>query len=129
MNIGKRKELIRRELALYKAEELLKVQQEVEHYRKGRNEEILAMGKACHAELAEYEHYYHSSKEEKGIEIAKLEAKSKSLKQVLDSKKNADQKTQDLIESQNGEIERLNNIIELIIKEQPEKNIIIQRVK
>lgn len=71
-NIKKEKELIDREIELYKKEKLFAVDKVIEDYRFERQSEIQNLAKRCQEELGEYEHTYHYAKEQKGIEIAKL---------------------------------------------------------
>ena len=58
----------------------------------------------CIRDRAEYEHEFHSTKEERGIELAKIEAKIEALNSVEPT-------LVDIIENKDKEIERLVNII------------------
>ena len=103
-NIKKRKELIDREVSLYRSEQYHKVNQEIDTYRMVRQKEVIELEKTCHKQLAQYEHHFHSSKEIKGIEIAKLEAKKELLDDYIKQKG-------EIIKTKDDEITRLDKII------------------
>lgn len=84
-NLVKEREHIKRELDLYMAESLLVVDRAIEDYRAKKNREIEDMAKRCAEQLGQYEHEFHSTKEVKGIELAKLEAKIEALKTVSEN--------------------------------------------
>jgi hypothetical protein len=69
------KSQIKRELAFYRREQMLIIDEEIQKYKLNRELEIVEVEKACHRQLAQYEHTFHSTKENLGIELAKLEAK------------------------------------------------------
>ena len=69
-----------------------------------RLKEIANLEVECHKQMAEYEHEYHSTKEERGIELAKIEAK-------LEAMNNIEPTLVDIIENKDKEIERLVTII------------------
>jgi hypothetical protein len=126
INIRKRKELIDREIELYKKEQFLLVDKAIEEYRLKSQAEIQRMDKQCQdmatrcaVELGQYEHTFHSTKELKGIEIAKLEAKEEALQLVVKARQEVISADQNLLDSKNAEIKRLNEIITMLIKEQP----------
>ena len=122
-NLRKERELIDRELAIYREEARLKIEQEILKYKETLNE----MAKKCHDELAEYEHTYHSEKEERGIELGKLKAQInefKERKELLGEQQNiileSAKSYQALLESKDAEIERLNDRLEQMIENIPE---------
>jgi hypothetical protein len=108
--------LINKEIELYKKEKFLEVDKEIEDYRSERQQEILILARTCHEQIGQYEHDYHYTKEQKGIELAKLEAKIESLKEVLKAREEVIEADNNLLKSKNNEIERLNEIIKLLIK-------------
>lgn len=128
-NIRKQKELIDREVELYKKEKLLSVDKTIEDYRFKRQSEIQDLAKRCQEELGEYEHTYHYAKEQKGIELAKLEAKAEALSQVVNARGEVIKADQNLLDSKDAEIKRLNEIVTLLIKEQPKHTTTIQQLK
>ena len=69
------KELFERELALYRKEKYQKLNEDIENEKLKRLKEIAELEISCHRQLAVYEHTFHSTKENLGIELAKLEAK------------------------------------------------------
>lgn len=74
-NIKKRKELIDRELKVYRQEKLAEISMEI-------SQNYLD----CRQQLAENEHDFHYQKETLGIEIAKLEAIKESYVSHLEEK-------------------------------------------
>lgn len=82
-NTKKRKELIDREVKLYKNERYLEVDKSVESYRSQRQREIQELAVQCAKQIGEYEHDFHSTKERLGIELAQLEAKNVALIEKL----------------------------------------------
>ena len=87
---------IRKRLDLYRQEEKLKIDLEILKYKAS----LVDMAKKCHDDMAEYEHTYHNTMEERGIAIAKLEAKQENM-EVYDK----------LLEEKDNEIKRLNKIV------------------
>ena len=75
------KELFDRELELYRREKYQKLNEEIENSKLKRLKEIADLEIACHNQLAQYEHTFHSTKENLGIELAKLEAKVEYLRE------------------------------------------------
>ena len=75
------KQLFDRELALYRSEKYQKLNEEIENAKLKRLKEVAEMEIACHNQLAQYEHTFHSTKENLGIELAKLEAKVEYLRE------------------------------------------------
>lgn len=122
--IKKRKELIDREIAVYKQEQLLKVDTAIEGYRASKAMQIETLAKQCAEQIGDYEHTFHSTKENLGIELAKLEAKKEALVEIVENDKITYNK---MIEQKDVEIKRLNDIIQSMIKAQPV--ITIQQVK
>jgi hypothetical protein len=98
------KSIIDREIELYRREKLNQVNNEIETHKVKRLNEVVEMEKQCHIQLAEYEHEFHSTKEERGIELAKIEAKIEALNTIEPT-------LVDIIENKDKEIERLVNII------------------
>jgi len=121
-NLRKEKELIDRELAIFREEAKLKIDQQILDYK----ERLIEMAKQCHDEMGEFEHDYHSTKELRGIELAKLDAQVQDLEIqielitqqkeiILESAKAYDV----LLEQKDAEIERLNDLLELMIENMP----------
>ena len=75
------KQLFDRELALYRSEKYQKLNEDIENAKLKRLKEVAEMEIACHNQLAQYEHTFHSTKENLGIELAKLEAKVEYLRE------------------------------------------------
>lgn len=115
----RRKKLIDREIEVYKAEKMLAVNKQIEDYRIQRQTEVSELGKQCHEQIAQYEHEFHSTKEARGIELAKLQSKIDALEQVVQARNEVIQADNNLVRSKDKEIERLNTIIELFISKQP----------
>jgi len=128
-NIRKQKELIDREVELYKKEKLLAIDKTVDDYRFKRQSEMQDLAKRCHEQLGEYEHDFHSTKEAKGIELAKLEAKNEALAEVVKVRAEVIKADQNLLNSKDTEIKRLNEIVTLLIKEQPKHTTTLQQLK
>ena len=95
---------IDREVELYRREKMQMVNAEIENEKIKRLKEIANLEIQCHKEMAEYEHEYHSTKEERGIELAKIEAKIEVLN-------NVEPTLVDIIKNKDAEIERLVTII------------------
>lgn len=110
-NIRKQKELIDREIELYKKEKFLSVDKTIEDYRFARQSEIQDLAKRCQEELGRYEHDYHWAKEQKGIELAKLEAKNEALVEVVKARGEVIKADNNLLQSKDAEIKRLNEIM------------------
>lgn len=125
--IRKRLELINREVALYKKEKFLEVDKLIEDYRSKRNGEMTDMALKCHEQLGTYEHDFHQTKEVRGIELAKLEAKVEALNGVVKAREETIKADQNLHEAQKEEINRLNKIIHELINKQP--NVTVQQMK
>lgn len=128
-NIRKQKELIDREVELYKSEKFLAVEKQIEDYRFKRQSEIQDLAKRCNEELGEYEHTYHYAKEQKGIELAKLQSKNEALAEVVKAREEVIKADNNLLLSKDAEIKRLNDIVNLLIKEQPKHTTTIQQLK
>jgi hypothetical protein len=105
------KQLFDRELELYRKEKYQKLNEEIENTKLKRLKEVAEIELACHRQLAQYEHDFHSTKEERGIELAKLEAKAEMLREGLE--KNS---TTAIIEAKDAEINRLVNVINSLTK-------------
>jgi hypothetical protein len=60
---------------------MLIIDEEIQKYKLNRELEVVEVEKACHRQLAQYEHTFHSTKENLGIELAKLEAKVEYLRE------------------------------------------------
>ncbi len=123
----KERELIDREVELYKQKKYLTVDVEVERYRSTRQIEVQSIAEQCAKQLGEYEHDFHSTKEKLGIELAQLKAKNVELIEKLHKEfKNVDA---NLLIQKDAEIKRLNDIITLLIKEQPKHTTTLQQIK
>lgn len=95
---------IDREIELYRREQIQNVNIDIENHKIKRLKEIANLEVECHKQMAEYEHEFHSTKEERGIELAKIEAK-------LEAMNNIEPTLVDIIENKDKEIERLVTII------------------
>lgn len=98
------KNRIDREIELYRREKMQTVNIEIENHKIKKLKEVANLEVECHKQLAEYEHEFHSTKEIKGIELAKIEAK-------LEVLNNIEPTLVDIIENKDKEIDRLVKII------------------
>jgi hypothetical protein len=98
------KNRIDREVELYRREKMQNVNIEIENYIIKRKKEVVNLEIECHKQLAEYEHEFHSTKEIKGIQLAKIEARIEVLN-------NVEPTLVDIITNKDKEIERLVKII------------------
>jgi len=128
-NTKKEKELIDREIAVYRDERMLAVNTEIDAYLLKRQLEIIDLEKRCSIQLGEYEHDFHKTKEVKGIELAKLEAKVETMVDVVAARQEVIKADNNLLKSKDKEIERLNDIVTLLIKEQPKHTTTLQQLK
>lgn len=103
------KELFDRELELYRREKYQKLNEDIENQKLERLKEVAKLEIACHRQLAEYEHEFHSTKEERGIELAKLEAKIEYLKENNEA-------YQTVLANKENEINRLVSVINSLTK-------------
>ena len=103
------KELFDRELELYRKEKYQKLNEEIENQKLKRLKEVAQLEIECHRQLAQYEHEFHSTKEERGIELAKLEAKVEYLKENNEA-------YQTIIANKENEINRLVSVINSLTK-------------
>ena len=103
------KELFDRELELYRREKYQKLNEEIENQKLERLKEVAKLEIACHRQLAQYEHDFHSTKEERGIELAKLEAKVEYLKENNEA-------YQTVLANKENEINRLVSVINSLTK-------------
>lgn len=103
------KKLFDRELALYRSEKYQKLNEEIENKKLSRLKEVAQLEIECHRQLAQYEHEFHSTKEERGIELAKLEAKVEYLKENNEA-------YQTIIANKDNEINRLVSVINSLTK-------------
>jgi hypothetical protein len=98
------KNRIDREIELYRREKIQNVNIDIENHKIKRLKEVANLEIECHKQLADYEHEFHSTKEIKGIELAKIEAKIEALNSIEPT-------LVDIIENKDKEIERLVKII------------------
>jgi hypothetical protein len=103
------KQLFDRELELYRREKYQKLNEDIENQKLERLKEVAKLEIACHRQLAEYEHEFHSTKEIRGIELAKLEAKVEYLKENNEA-------YQTLLANKENEINRLVSVINSLTK-------------
>ena len=103
------KQLFDRELELYRREKYQKLNEEIENSKLKRLKEVAEIEIACHNQLAQYEHTFHQTKEDRGIELAKLEAKIEALNSIEPT-------MVDIISNKDKEIDRLVNIINVLTK-------------
>lgn len=93
MNIKKRKELINRELEIYRAEQKLVI-----------DNELIELKMEGADDIANYEHTYHHGMEERRVELAKLEA----LKEVMENDVTTYKM---LIKEKDAELARMHSIV------------------
>jgi hypothetical protein len=105
------KELFDRKLDLYRKEKYQKLNEEIENAKLKRLKEVAEIELACHRQLAQYEHDFHSTKETLGIELAKLEAKAETLKEALNNNSSTA-----IIAAKDTEINRLVAVINSLTK-------------
>ena len=103
------KSQIKRELAFYRREQMLIIDEEIQKYKLNRELEIVEVEKACHRQLAQYEHTFHSTKENLGIELAKLEAKVEYLRENNEAYST-------IVANKENEINRLVSVINSLTK-------------
>jgi len=103
------KELFERELALYRKEKYQKLNEDIENEKLKRLKEIAELEISCHRQLAQYEHTFHSTKENLGIELAKLEAKVEYLRENNEAYST-------IVANKENEINRLVNVINALTK-------------
>jgi hypothetical protein len=103
------KQLFERELALYRKEKYQQLNEDIENTKIQRLKEIAELEIACLRQLAQYEHTFHSTKENLGIELAKLEAKVEYLKDNNEA-------YQIILANKENEINRLVNVINSLTK-------------
>jgi hypothetical protein len=103
------KSQIKRELAFYRREQMLIIDEEIQKYKLNRELEIVEVEKACHKQLAQYEHTFHQTKENLGIELAKLEAKVEYLRENNEAYST-------IVANKENEINRLVSVINALTK-------------
>lgn len=103
------KQLFDRELELYRREKYQKLNEEIENQKLKRLKEVANLEIECHKQIADYEHEYHSTKEIRGIELAKLEARVEHLRDNNEA-------YQTLLANKENEINRLVNVINSLTK-------------
>ena len=103
------KELFERELALYRKEKYQQLNEDIENEKLKRLKEVAELEISCHRQLAQYEHTFHSTKENLGIELAKMEAKVEYLKDNNEA-------YQAILASKENEINRLVSVINSLTK-------------
>jgi hypothetical protein len=105
------KSKINKELAFYRREQKLIIDEEIQKYKLNRELEVVEVEKACHRQLAQHEHTFHQTKEDLGIELAKLEARVESLREGLEHNGTAA-----IVQSKDAEINRLVSVINSLTK-------------
>ena len=108
------KNRIDREIELYRREKMQNVNIDIENHKIKRLKEVANLEIECHRQLADYEHEFHSTKEIKGIELAKIEAKIEVLNSIEPT-------LMDIISNKDKEIERLVNIINALTNHRTKK--------
>jgi hypothetical protein len=103
-NLEVEKTLIDREIDLYRREKMQMVNSDIENEKIKRLKEVANLEIQCHKQLADYEHEFHSAKEIKGIELAKIEAKLEVLNSIEPT-------MVVILQNKDNEIERLVKII------------------
>lgn len=117
------------EAELYKREKFLEIDRQVEDYRSAQQKLSQNMAQKCAEQLGEYEHTFHFTKETKGIELAKLEAKVEVLQQVVDARNEVIKADDNLLKSKDAEIKRLNDLITLMVNKQPATTVQLQQLR
>jgi hypothetical protein len=105
------KSKINKELAFYRREQKLIIDEEIQKYKLNRELEVVEVEKACHRQLAQHEHAFHQTKEDLGIELAKLEARAESLREGLEHNGTAT-----IVQAKDAEINRLVHVINSLTK-------------
>tara|TARA_B110000503_G_scaffold7399_1_gene10011 strand:- start:1643 stop:2014 length:372 start_codon:yes stop_codon:yes gene_type:complete len=113
-NLKLEKTLIDREIDLYRREKMQMVNSDIENEKIKRLKEVANLEIQCHKQIADYEHEFHSTKEIKGIELAKIEAKLEVLNSIEPT-------MVDIISNKDKEIERLVNIINALTNNRTKK--------
>lgn len=113
-NLKLEKTLIDREIDLYRREKMQMVNSDIENEKIKRLKEVANLEIQCHTQIADYEHEFHSTKEIKGIELAKIEAKLEVLNSIEPT-------MVDIISNKDKEIERLVNIINALTNNRTKK--------
>jgi hypothetical protein len=108
------KNIINREIELYRREKFNQVDNDIETHKIKRLKEVAELEIQCHRQLGEYEHEFHSTKEVRGIELAKVEAKIEALNSIEPT-------LMDIISNKDKEIERLVNIINALTNHRTKK--------
>ena len=108
------KQLFDRELELYRREKYQKLNEEIENLKLKRLKEVAQLEIECHRQLGQYEHEFHSTKEIRGIELSKIEAKIEVLNSIEPT-------LMDIISNKDKEIERLVNIINALTNHRTKK--------
>jgi hypothetical protein len=103
------KQLFDRELELYRREKYQKLNEEIENQKLKRLKEVANLEIQCHKQIADYEHEYHSTKEIRGIELAKLEAKVEYLRENNEAYST-------IVANKDIEIDRLVSVINALTK-------------
>lgn len=107
--IEAQKQLVDAEISLYRRRCMLNVDEEIQNTKLKRLKEVADLEILCHQQLAQYEHTFHQTKEDRGIELAKIEAKIEVLGEIGDYKDK-------IIEAKDAEISRLVTIINSLTK-------------
>jgi len=82
---------------------------ELELYRREKYQKLAELEISCHRQLAQYEHTFHSTKENLGIELAKLEAKVEYLRENNEAYST-------IVANKDIEIDRLVSVINALTK-------------
>jgi hypothetical protein len=99
---------------LYRREKFNQVDNDIETHKIKRLKEVAELEIQCHRQLGEYEHEFHSTKEIRGIELARVEAKIEALNSIEPT-------LMDIISNKDKEIERLVNIINALTNHRTKK--------
>lgn len=107
--IEAQKQSVENEISLYRRRRMLDVDMEIENAKLKRLKEVAELEIQCHQQLAQYEHTFHQTKEDKRSELALIEGKIEALKENGDCKDK-------LIEAKDAEIARLVSVINSLTK-------------
>jgi len=122
-NLKKEKELVDKEVEIYRKEQKLAIDTQTIEYRKS----LVNIAQQAADDTAKNEHTYHSKMEALGIDIAKLETKKELLverKEMWNEHKElmlgSLDHVRELLEAKDDEIERLSDLLEKMIENMPE---------
>ena len=130
INVDSEKRKILEELDLYRKEKRLQIDQELLDYRVDKQKQMHELAIGCTEDTRKYEHTFHSTMEEKRVELAKLESTIDEMNKLVDDRNRAIEiqvkGVMDQLVEKNEEIDRLTQIIHKLI-EREEREIVINK--